>query len=63
MIAYHKEDYSKAVDLMMPVRYNVVELGGSDAQVSLICQYIYDASQIQVNLGGSDAQGNLYNIP
>ena len=34
MMAYSDGDFTQAVDLMMPVRYKVQGIGGSNAQVS-----------------------------
>lgn len=41
MMAYDQGNYSQAVDLLYPLRYRVVDIGGSDAQVScteIICK-------------------------
>lgn len=34
MVEYNQCNYSQAVELLYPLRYRIVEIGGSDAQVS-----------------------------
>lgn len=33
LVAYDGGEYAKAVDLLLPVRYKIVTIGGSNAQV------------------------------
>lgn len=35
MLEYNQGNYSQAVELLYPLRYRMVDIGGSDAQVSL----------------------------
>lgn len=35
MMAYNEGNYSQAVALLYPLRYQMVDIGGSDAQVSI----------------------------
>ena len=36
LVAYDNGDYAKAVDLVSPVRYQVIKIGGSHAQVCFV---------------------------
>lgn len=33
MVEYNQRNYSQAVELLYPLRYRIVDIGGSDAQV------------------------------
>lgn len=35
MLEYNQGNYSQTVELLYPLRYRMVDIGGSDAQVSL----------------------------
>lgn len=38
LVAYDDGDYAKAVDLMWPIKYDIITIGGSEAQV---CLFVY----------------------
>jgi len=44
ILAYGQEDYRTAVDLLIPIRYKIVEIGGSDAQRDVFYQLIITAA-------------------
>lgn len=35
LVAYDDGDYARAVDLMWPIKYDLITIGGSEAQVCL----------------------------
>lgn len=44
MIKFKREKYSEAVDLLMPVRYQVLQMGGSEAQRDVFSQLLVVAA-------------------
>jgi predicted Zn-dependent protease len=44
ILAFRKEDYERAVDLLMPVRYDLQRIGGSHAQRDLFAQLLVHAT-------------------
>jgi tetratricopeptide (TPR) repeat protein len=44
LLAYRKRDYGRAVDLLLPIRYEVRRLGGSHAQRDLFARLLVEAA-------------------
>ncbi|RWS19521.1 tetratricopeptide repeat protein 38-like protein [Leptotrombidium deliense] len=44
MVEFEREQYSKAVEILEPIRYKIVEMGGSNAQRDLFNQLLIVAS-------------------
>jgi len=44
MIAYSREDYSTTISLLYPIRYKLIEIGGSNAQRDVFNQLLIIAA-------------------
>lgn len=41
IVAFEDGDYSKAVELLYPIRYEIIKIGGSDAQVDTALHILF----------------------
>lgn len=41
IVAFEDGDYSKAVELLYPIRYEMIKIGGSDAQVDITLHILF----------------------
>ena len=44
MLAYRQGDYARVVDLLMPLRYDIIKIGGSHAQRDVFVQMLIEAA-------------------
>lgn len=44
LVAYDDGDYAKAVDLMWPIKYDIITIGGSEAQRDMFTQFLINAA-------------------
>ena len=44
MLAYRQGDYARVVDLLMPLRYDIIKIGGSHAQRDVFVQLLIEAA-------------------
>jgi len=44
LVAYDDGDYARAVDLMWPIKYDLITIGGSEAQRDMFTQFLIIAA-------------------